>query len=134
MKYLLSLGAVFFKESKWRIREFFNSDEDIAEILILFGKKGKSIWDSLEWHSLKNISSKAFNNSGWYVMRNNKEYCIMSCGPNSQNGNGGHAHNDKLSFELMLNGKDIIIDPGTFVYTPYLNGEINLEALFITIL
>jgi hypothetical protein len=119
MRYLLALGAIFFKEPKWKIKEFFESDEDIAEILILFGEKGKSIWDSLEWNSLKNINSKAFNNSGWYVMRNNKDYCIISCGPDGQNGNGGHAHNDKLSFELMLNGKDIIIDPGTFIYTPY---------------
>ncbi|GAI06055.1 unnamed protein product, partial [marine sediment metagenome] len=34
------------------------------------------------------------------------------------NGFGGHAHNDKLSFELSINGKDIIVDPGSYVYTP----------------
>ncbi|MFA5153485.1 MAG: heparinase II/III-family protein, partial [Clostridia bacterium] len=26
--------------------------------------------------------------------------------------------NDKLSFELCINGKDVIVDPGTYVYTP----------------
>jgi len=117
MRYLLALGAVFFKEPKWKIKEFFESDEDIAEVRILYGKKGVEIWNSLEWNSLKNINSKAFTDSGWYVMRNDKDYCIISCGPNGQNGKGGHCHNDKLSFELCINGKDIIVDPGTYVYT-----------------
>ena len=31
---------------------------------------------------------------------------------------GGHTHNDKLSFELMVDGKNFIVDPGTGVYTP----------------
>jgi len=117
MRYLLALGAVFFKEPKWKIKEFFESDEDIAEVIILYGEKGLEIWNSLEWNSLKEVRSKAFSDSGWYVMRNNKDYCIISCGPNGQNGNGGHAHNDKLSFELCIDGKDIIVDPGTYVYT-----------------
>ncbi len=117
MKYLLSLGAVFFKESKWKIKEFFESEEDIAEVLILYGKIGKKIWDSLEWNLLKNIKSKAFPDAGWYVMRDNMNYCIISCGPNGQNGNGGHCHNDKLSFELCIDGEDVIVDPGTYVYT-----------------
>lgn len=108
----------FFKEPKWKIKESFGSDEDIAEVMILYGEKGVEIWNSLEWNSLKNISSKAFSDSGWYIMRNNKDYCIISCGPNGQNGNGGHCHNDKLSFELCIKGEDIIVDPGTYVYTP----------------
>lgn len=118
MRYLLALGAIFFKESRWKIKEFFESDESIAEIMILYGESGIEIWNSLEWNSLKNISSKIFNDSGWYVMRNNKDYCIISCGPNGQKGIGGHCHNDKLSFELCINGMDVIVDPGTYVYTP----------------
>ncbi len=118
MRYLLALGAVFFKEPKWKIKEFFNSDKDIAEIMILYGEKGVEIWNSLEWDSFNNVNSKAFTDSGWYIMRNNKDYCIISCGPNGQNGRGGHCHNDKLSFELCIDGEDIIVDPGTYVYTP----------------
>jgi uncharacterized heparinase superfamily protein len=34
-----------------------------------------------------------------------------------QNGLGGHGHNDLLSFELSLDGKGIIVDPGTYLYT-----------------
>jgi len=32
-------------------------------------------------------------------------------------GRGGHGHNDALSFDLVLDGRDIIIDSGCFVYT-----------------
>jgi len=118
MRYLLSLGAVFFNESRWKIREFFESDESIAEIMILCGENGMKIWNSLEWNSLKNINSKVFNDNGWCVMRENKDYCMISCGPNGQKGICGHCHNDKLSFELHIDGMDVIVDPGTYVYTP----------------
>jgi len=115
MRYLLTLGAIFFREPKFKIKEFGFSED----ALWVFGEKGYNIWRSLRENNLENIRSKAFSDAGWYVMRNNKDYCMVSCGPNGQNGNGGHCHNDKLSFELMIDGKDIIVDPGTYVYTPY---------------
>ena len=52
-------------------------------------------------------------------MRHNNDYMLISCGPNGQNGLGSHAHNDKLSFELCIGGEEVIVDPGTYVYTPY---------------
>ena len=50
-------------------------------------------------------------------MRCDDDYIIISAGPNGQNGNGGHCHNDKLSFELHLKGRDIIVNPGSYTYT-----------------
>jgi len=114
MRYLLTLGAIFFKEPKFKIKEFGFSEEAIW----LFGKSGYEVWQNLQENSLLNIKSKSFSNAGWHVMRNNKDYCLISCGPNGQNGKGGHCHNDKLSFELMIDKRDIIVDPGTYIYTP----------------
>jgi hypothetical protein len=37
--------------------------------------------------------------------------------PISQGGLKGHAHNDELSFELCVDGEDVVVDPGTYVYT-----------------
>jgi hypothetical protein len=33
-------------------------------------------------------------------------------------GHGGHGHNDQLSFELAAGDRPLVIDPGTYVYTP----------------
>ncbi len=114
MRYLLTLGAIFFKEPKFKVGEFGFCEE----VLWVFGEKGYNIWQNLGENCLANIGSRAFPNAGWYIMRNDKNYMIISCGPNGQNGNGGHCHNDKLGFELCIDGEVVIVDPGTYVYTP----------------
>ena len=35
----------------------------------------------------------------------------------AENGLGGHAHNDQLCLELNLDGEDLIVDPGSYIYT-----------------
>lgn len=113
-KYLLTLAAIYYKDSSFKL-PYFSFDE---EAFWIFGKKGKEIYANLP-HSGEPLVSKSFPDAGWFVIRHINDYCFISCGQNGQNGNGGHAHNDKLSFELVLNGQDIIVDPGTYVYTPY---------------
>jgi len=113
MKYLLTLGSIFFNDSKFKINEFGFSPEAIW----VLGNKGYQAWKDLENNTLNDVKSRAFPDAGWYVMRDNLNYCLIVCGPNGQNGNGGHCHNDKLSFELCLGGKDVVIDPGTNVYS-----------------
>jgi len=114
MRYLLTFAAIFFKEPKFKIREF----GFCTEALWLFGKAGFKVWNELEGASYRNIDSKGFPDSRIYVMRKNNNYLLVSACPNGQSGNGGHAHNDKLSFALFSGGKDIIVDPGTYLYTP----------------
>ena len=115
MRYLLSLAAVFFNESKFKIKEF-EQDEEIPWV---FGKNGQVKYKELNSVSYEEISSKEFENCGWCVMRNNSSYLFFGSGPNGQNDNGGHAHNDKLSFELYAGNTSIFIDPGTYLYTPF---------------
>jgi hypothetical protein len=114
MSYLLVLAAIFFNDPRFRIEEF----GFCPEVLWVFGADGYGIWNKLKLNYLKNINSREFGNTGWYVLRKNKNYMIVSAGPNGQNGNGGHAHNDKLSFEIFTHDMDIIIDPGAYLYTP----------------
>lgn len=111
-KYLLPLAIIYYKDSEFKLSHFDFEEEAFW----VFGTKGKELYDNLVVRK-EPIASKSFPDAGWYIMRHNKNYCFISCGPNGQNGNGGHAHNDKLSFELMINGQDIVVDPGTYVYT-----------------
>ena len=62
-------------------------------------------------------TSVAFPDAGRYVFRSPDVYLLVAAGPKGQAGNGGHAHNDVLSFELNAAGNDVFVDPGTYVYT-----------------
>lgn len=69
-------------------------------------------------YKIKNKTSSVFNKSGFYVYKSRDLYLTIYNGPNGQKGNGGHAHNDKLSFTLNIKGEDVFVDPGTYLYTP----------------
>ena len=60
----------------------------------------------------------AYPGFGVYILRWKDVYLAIRCGPIGQNGHGGHAHNDNLSFELNIKGRDFIVDGGSYLYTP----------------
>ncbi len=62
-------------------------------------------------------ASRGYDQSGYYILRNDQAYCVIKSGELSFHGLGGHSHNDRLSFELNVDGKDFFIDPGVYVYT-----------------
>jgi len=76
----------------------------------------KKIFDRFQYKE-KPLSSKAYKEGGFYILRNEKDYCFISCSSMGQKGLGGHGHNDKLSIVLWINGKQLFVDPGTYVYT-----------------
>lgn len=65
----------------------------------------------------ENLHLQVFPRFGIYVFRSNRLYLVVNASDNGQRGTAGHAHNDKLSFELMIDGKVLFEDPGTYVYT-----------------
>lgn len=107
-RYLIALGREYFNRDVFKFYSSNNNQplfwcfENIAKI-----KEKQSV----------SIRSKAYKDSGYYILRNDNVYIIIKCGPNGMNGNGGHTHNDQLSFELNICSKDFIIDLGTYVYT-----------------
>ena len=108
-RYLIALGGEYFNRDDFR---YYSYDNNTHNIFWCFKNSTKA-----KVKNPINLKSKAYNNSGYYILRNDKVYIIIKCGPNGINGNGGHTHNDQLSFELNITGKDFIIDPGTYVYT-----------------
>lgn len=61
--------------------------------------------------------SVAFPSGGSFILRAGDDYVFMDCGPLGLADRGGHGHNDCLSFEAMLKGRSLIVDPGCYVYT-----------------
>ena|GEM_PF-537078 len=59
----------------------------------------------------------AFPDGGVWVAERGRSWVAIRCGDVGQLGNGGHAHNDALAFELAIDGRSVIVDPGTLVYT-----------------
>lgn len=63
------------------------------------------------------FNSHALGVSGIYILRSPSLTCFVSCGPNGQEGVGGHAHNDKLSIVVHAAGQPLIVDSGTYCYS-----------------
>jgi hypothetical protein len=60
----------------------------------------------------------AYPHFGLFIYKSRRLYLAIRCGRGDINKIGNHAHNDNLSFELVIGGMPIITDPGTYVYTP----------------
>src|SRR4030095_4322274 len=60
--------------------------------------------------------SRAFPNTGYVVMRSGRDHAVLDVGAHGFM-NGGHAHADALSLTLSLDGRPLLVDPGTATYT-----------------
>lgn len=113
-RHLLAVGAVWKNNYSWAASVGDCWDEAIW----FFGSKVKKIFDQQSLVPLKNtLLSTCIPNCGLFIIRNNNYHIVIDFGPNGQNGFGGHAHNDTLSFDLSINGYSWIVDPGTYLYT-----------------
>ena len=62
-------------------------------------------------------SSRGFEGTGYFVARDGKGgHAVFDAGAHGYM-NGGHAHADALSLTLALDGRPLLIDPGTSTYT-----------------
>jgi hypothetical protein len=58
-----------------------------------------------------------FLHGGMYMLRSDQDFVLFNCASLGLGGRGGHSHNDALSFELVLAGQTLAVDPGCFTYT-----------------
>jgi hypothetical protein len=111
-RYLLSLGAVLFQRPDMKAA----AGAFAEEAFWLLGREKATLFDALESFSAS-LDSKAFPESGFYVMRSSRTYLLACCNPVGTAGAGNHKHNDLLSFELYLGDRALIVDPGAYIYT-----------------
>jgi len=77
---------------------------------------GVSAWAELGRRPRAPEPPRAFPAGGLYVLRGDGAQAVVRCGGVGQNGNGGHSHNDQLSYEFA-GGTPLIVDSGTYAYT-----------------
>ncbi|HEX5752043.1 MAG TPA: alginate lyase family protein [Archangium sp.] len=107
--YLAPLGAALFGDAELAEGTFPD------EAAWLMGMAGLECFRGLP--EAPPASSVSFPAGGFHVLRGVGAVVTVSAGTQGQHGVGGHSHNDKLSFELHLHGRPVIVDPGTGTYT-----------------
>jgi Heparinase II/III-like protein/Heparinase II/III N-terminus len=85
-------------------------DEEVAWTL------GLAAWDRAGDLPPAPPPPSAFPHGGLYVLRGADAHVVVDCGDVGQNGWGGHAHNDLLSYELAYR-QPLVVDSGTYAYT-----------------
>ena len=106
-RHLLAPASAMFQEPTWR------SDDSWAA------------WEAAWWGydvpasvaPVRGNVGRLFPSAGIAVVRNDRDYLVVTNGIVGTNGFGNHKHNDLLSFEFHQSGTPLIVDPGSFVYT-----------------
>ena len=123
-RHLLAIGGRVFDNSEWadagRVYDLdgFLSTRGIDQLPL---RVHEDSTDSRQ--SITAPDEPDSPNSVWYpfggtcVMRRGSIWVGVRCVPAESKGPGGHRHNDQLSFELNVDGQDLVTDWGTGVYT-----------------
>jgi len=111
-RHLLALGALLFEREDW----WTLAGPSWLEALWFDGHRNKR-WSRPPQGQAPSLNSTAFPHAGFYIMRAENDYVLFNCGPVGTGGLGNHKHNDLLSLEVHLGGEDILVDPGSFLYT-----------------
>ena len=110
----LAVGAVLLNRP-----DLAGSAVASAELVWLLGAPGLAAFNALEARSPRQLA-RAFRDGGIHVMRTgwdaHASVMTVDAGPHGFM-NGGHAHADALSLDLSVQGKPVLVDPGTFTYT-----------------
>jgi hypothetical protein len=112
-RYLLSAAALIFARGDFKQ----TAGRCWEETFWLLGPDALRRFDDLRAGGVAAPRSVAFPDGGVYVLRTADAHLVVDCAEVGMKGHGGHGHNDILSFELFLNGRNLVSDCGAYVYT-----------------
>jgi uncharacterized heparinase superfamily protein len=130
----LSIGAVLFARPDFK----FTARKLGEEAFWLLGPN--SIMDFEKLNESTPDISKAYPYGGHYIIRNSwtrdSDFAVFKCGEFGLGGEGfcAHSHCDQLSFTLWINGRPVLVDPGTFTYHGTWRDYFRLTASHNTVL
>ena len=110
----LCAAAVIFRREDFK----YQAEEFAEETLWLLGADSWRIYDSLTSQAPADVRS-FHPTAGYFIQRSDwgkdGSHLIFDCGGLGML-SGGHGHADALSLVLFSRGKELLTDPGTFVY------------------
>lgn len=109
---LALLAASFFRDP-----DLIVSPVSMASLAWLLGQEGVDWATRHSGMSSTRDVAAAFLDGGVVVVRRSENYLWMDVGEVGLSGRGGHGHNDLLSFEVLLDGFPLVVDPGSYMYT-----------------
>lgn len=94
--------------------------ETLKELQSNFGNNIRKFeFKSKNGNLLEGLKIAAYPDFGLYIYSSVQLYLAIRCWPGREPFHTGHMHYDQLSIELILDGKELFRDPGTYVYTPF---------------
>ncbi|MBI2821392.1 MAG: alginate lyase family protein [Acidobacteria bacterium] len=110
----LCAAAVSFRHPAFK----HQAGEFCEETFWMLGEKAWDTYQSL--HASPPAETSAFYPAAGYVVQRSDwgeqaQHLVFDCG-GMGTPNGAHSHADALSFALFASGKELLVDPGTFVY------------------
>ena len=111
-RYLLSYAALRFKRGDYAAA----AERCWEETFWISGREALTRFAQLP-RTAPLHESKPFPSGGFFVLRGAQTHLIIDCGEVGMRGRGGHGHNDILSYELFLNGANVVTDCGAYLYT-----------------
>jgi len=131
-RHLAAIGGELFDRDDWRKRGAASRLDMVIQGagLDLSGLSPAHITPDTAPRPAVQGSSRYYPNGGYWVGERGDFWVGVRCAPDHQSGPQGHRHHDQLSFELSVRGVDIVVDPGSGVYTadPMLRREMRSQA------
>jgi len=81
----------------------------------VFGLQKIKNYEKLKLNKVES-NSCLFDTGGYFVSKSKNACLIFDCGALGYLETAGHGHCDALSFILSVDGKEVFVDPGTYVY------------------
>ncbi len=97
-------------ESKFQVRNTIDQIQKPITTEIKFPKRIEL--DKINFFAYKEFGIYGFKSDDFYL-------CISAISNKEMHHSWSHVHNDKLSFDLQIKGKDLVKDPGTYTYSAF---------------
>jgi hypothetical protein len=119
------IGSQRFHDRQQEDNEFFaiGREEDFQNALTEIKSKPTEQVQVFEFSAQdgelsQDLTLRAYPDFGLYLFTSPNHYLAVRCWSGREPYHAGHMHYDQLSFELVIDGKELVTDPGTYIYTP----------------